>query len=74
MSAHNICFYGEISKLYPSYHQIPSSVPLFYDRVMPTKDAGRMANSVDNDQIAPQEQSDVGLHCLPRTGCPKTLN
>ena len=23
------------------------------------------ANSVDPDQTAPQEQSDLGLHCLP---------
>ena len=27
-----------------------------------------MANSVDPDQ----EQSDLGLHCLPRHICPKT--
>ena len=24
MSTHNICFYGEISKIVPNYHQIPS--------------------------------------------------
>ena len=30
MSTHNICFYGEISKLSLNYHKIPSlSVPLF---------------------------------------------
>ena len=33
------------------------------------------ANSVDPDQTTPvgvQEQSDLGLHCLPRHICPKT--
>ena len=30
----------------------------------------QMANSVDPDQ----EQSDLGLHCLPRPICPKTLD
>ena len=32
------------------------------------KVADRRANSVDPDQ----EQSDLGLHCLPRRVCPKT--
>ena len=36
------------------------------------KDVEGMANSVDPDQTAPQEQSDLGLHCLPRTVCLKT--
>ena len=31
-----------------------------------------MANSVDPDQTAPQEQSDLGLHCLQMPFC-KTL-
>ena len=31
-----------------------------------------MANTVDPDQTAPLEQSDLGLHCLPRHICPKT--
>ena len=35
-------------------------------RVMGPKDVHRMANSVDPDQ------SDLGLHCLPRTVCLKT--
>ena len=31
-----------------------------------------MTNSVDPDQTAPrEEQSDLGLHCLPRPVCPK---
>ena len=33
---------------------------------MPPKDAERMANSVNPDQTAPQEQSDQNLHCLLR--------
>ena len=37
---------------------------------MSEKDADGMANSVDPDQTAP-EQSDLGLHCLPRHICPK---
>ena len=40
-------------------------------RAMRPKDAAEMANSVDPDQIV-QEQSDLGLHCLPRPVCPKT--
>ena len=36
---------------------------------MSPNDADRMANSVDPDQ----EQSDLGLHCLPGPVCPKTL-
>ena len=35
---------------------------------MHPKDAEGIANSVDPDQ----EQSDLGLHCLPRLVCPKT--
>ena len=37
-----------------------------YHRVMSPNDADGMANSVDPDQ------SDQGLHCLPRHICPKT--
>ena len=47
------------------------------------QDAADIANSVDPDQTAPRgavdpdqtaplEQSDLGLHCLPRPVCPKT--
>ena len=39
-----------------------------YRRAMHPKDADGMANSADPDQ----EQSDLGLHCLPRPLCPKT--
>ena len=42
-------------------------------RVFFQKDANGIANSEDPDQTAPEEQSDLGLHCLPRSICPKTL-
>ena len=44
----------------------------FYDRVMAPKGADRMTNSVDPEQTALQEQSDLGLHCLHSPICPKT--
>ena len=37
-------------------------------RVLCQNDANGIANSEDLDQ----EQSDLGLHCLPRPICPKT--
>ena len=46
--------------------------------VFPQKDANGKANKEDPDQTAPlravrlEEQSDLGLHCLPRPICPKT--
>ena len=43
-----------------------------YHRVMSPNDADGMANSVDPDQTAPLEQSDLGLHYLLRPICPKT--
>ena len=53
---------------------IPSEFPFlwFYHRVMPPKDADRMANSVDPDQTAPLGilESDMGLHCLSIDGQP----
>ena len=44
---------------------------------MHLKDAEGIANCVDPDQTAPlggvlEEQTDLGLHCLPRPICPKT--
>ena len=39
---------------------------------MSPNDTDGMANNVDPDQYAPQ--SDLGLHCLPRHICPKTLD
>ena len=46
-----------------------------YHRVMSPNDAGGMANRVDPDQTAQEQsdqQSDLGLHCLPRHICLKT--
>ena len=47
-----------------------------FTTVMGPKDANGMANSVDTNQNALEEhleeQSDQGLHCLPRPVCPKT--
>ena len=43
-----------------------------YNRVISPNDADGMENSVDPDQTAPQEQSDLGLLCLPRHIRPKT--
>ena len=37
---------------------------------MSPKDTNGMANNVDPDE----EQSDLGLHCLPRHICPKTYD
>ena len=33
------------------------------------KDVIGMANIVDPDKTAPEEQPDLGLHCLPRRIC-----
>ena len=40
---------------------------------MHPKDADGMANNVAPDQTAPQEQSDLGLHCLLRSTLPICL-
>ena len=42
---------------------------LLYHRKMHPNDADRVANIVDPDWL---EQSDLGLHCLPRYVCQKT--
>ena len=45
-----------------------------YDGVIPLNDANGIAKSEDPYQTAPkEEQSDLGLHCLPRHNCLKTL-
>ena len=45
----------------------------FYHRVMPPTEEDWMANTVDPDQAAPEEQSDLDLHCLPRDVCLKNF-
>ena len=42
----------------------------FIEKLCP-KGADGMANSVDPDQTTLEEQSDLGLHCLPRPVCAK---
>ena len=42
-----------------------------YHNVISPKDANGMAISIDPDQ---SEQSDLGLHCLPRPNGPKTYD
>ena len=47
------------------------------NNVVLTKEADRIANSVVPDQTAPSrivEQSNLGLHCLPRPVYPKIRN
>ena len=50
----------------------------FKQRCQTPKDAYGIANSEDPDQTAPlgavlEEQTDLGLHCLPRPISPKNL-
>ena len=44
---------------------------LLYE-VLHLKDTAGMANSVNSDQTAPKEQSDLNFHCLLRPVCPNT--
>ena len=53
-------FYCNHSKIWTTW---------LYHRVMSPNDADGMANSVD---LLLEEQSDLGLHYLPRRICPKT--
>ena len=47
---------------------------MIFSTVIRLTDACRIANIVDPDQTALQEQSDLGLHCLLGPTCPKSLN
>ena len=58
---------SDISKICCNHPKIWTT--RLYHRVMLLKDADGIANSVD-----PEEQSDLGLHYLPRPICPKTLH
>ena len=58
--------YSDTQKIFCSHSKIWTM--WLYHRVKSPNDADGMANSVDPDQ----EQSDLGLHCLPRHICPKT--
>ena len=37
------------------------------------KNACRVTNSIEHDQTAPREPSDLGLHCLRKHFCPNIL-
>ena len=54
------------------YHNCPKSGNMFSNAAMCPKDAPGMENSVDSDQSAPYQQSDLGLHCLLKHVCPNT--
>ena len=56
--------YSDIQKIYCNHSEIWTM--WLCHRVMSPNDADGMANSVDPDQ------TDLGLHCLPRPACPKT--
>ena len=64
--------FSDSRKLYCNLPKIQTKTPSLW--VFRHKDANGIANSEDPDQTAPKEQSDLGLHCLPRPICPKTLD
>ena len=58
---------------YTYYHNYPENGTIwFHSVVMDPKDPDTMVNSIDPDQTAPWEQSDLGLHCLLRSRRPNT--
>ena len=56
-----VCYYPKIWTMCCLYHT-----------VMCPKYAAGLASSLDPDPLFLQEQSDLGLHCLPRPVCPNT--
>ena len=71
-SGHKVLKFSDIRKLCCNLPKIQEKRPSL--RVFRQKDANEIANSEDPDQTALEEQSDLGLHCLPRPICPKTLD
>ena len=59
ISTHNLVFYGEIRKKYPRII-IKYSLTL----VLLNQDFPVFVNSVDPDQLASEEATDLDLHCL----------
>ena len=54
-----------------NYHNCPTFRTVgFYSAVLCSKDADRITNGEDPDQMLHEEQSDLGLHCLLRPICP----
>ena len=68
---HLIIIYSKNWDASNNFHSCPKMFGLF-GAVMHFKDADGLTDSVDPDQTAPKGQSDLGLHCLPRSVCPKT--
>ena len=64
--------FSDVRKLCCNLPKIQEKTPNLW--VFRQKNANEIANSEDADQTAPLEQSDLGLHCLPRPICPKTLD
>ena len=66
------CCYHKNSKTWDNqdiYHNFPLN-RLVYNAVMHPNDADEIANSVDPDQTAHLEQSDLVLTCLLSPDCP----
>ena len=61
---HKVPKIKDVKKLCSNLSKIQTKRPNLMD--LPQKDANGIANSED------PEQSDLGLHCLPRPICPKT--
>ena len=59
--------FSDTRKLCCNLHNIKKKTHTF--KVFRKKDVNGIANSEDPDQT---EQSDLGLHCLPRPICPRT--
>ena len=64
----NLLVISESSKYWDTYNNCSNCsknrTDWFHQAVKHPKDAGRMAISVNSDQTAPLEQSDLGMHCL----------
>ena len=69
---HKVPKFSDARKLCCNLPKIQTKKPNL--RLFCQKDVNGIANSVDPDQTAPKEQSDLGLHCLPRPICPKTYD
>ena len=74
----SVCQYRKNPKNWDTlnnYHNCPTNGTVgFCSAVLWSKDEDRISNRVDPDQTAPEEQSDLGLHCLLRPICPNVLN
>ena len=58
---HNICFYAELTKIIPNYHQILS---LIQSSVYTLKLKDQRANSVYLDEVALYEPPHLAVRCL----------